>query len=479
MLTIPFSLAAALLAGCATDDGSDSAAPASSQPAAVSDESTIQHYASAETCAGCHPRQYEEWKQSMHRYGARSPVFEGMYLKAYRDSAGEVGPFCTNCHSAEAQADNDPGSITVAERDALELEGITCTFCHSATGHDGPTGDMNIAHNDGTVRLGPYDDPVSAGYHEAGKGDFIVKPEFCGSCHDVFKFPGLQIEEAFTEYVSGPAAAEGTRCQDCHMGPEPGVPSKRPMGPSAVISGKTFPDREQVSHRWIGPDYTLLPDFPYADDLQASADARAEYLTQTQKLLEHGAHLLDAGAVRNGETVTVTVNVENQTKGHNVPTGFTSERQLWVAITATDRNGQVVFQTGNEDSYGDVRDIHSWDVQDGVVELDDQLVNFQSTNVMLQRGYNENGQYDDDANDGEIQLAEFPFQAQYVDRHSLEPLEIRPLTYTFRCSAAPCSMDVSLHYRNLPPYALRALQRDQYIEKLHEFTIGELSVDVQ
>jgi hypothetical protein len=149
-----------------------------------------------------------------------------------------------------------------------------------------------------------------------------------------------------------------------------------------------------------------------------------------------------------------------------------------VAITATDRAGNIVFQTGDEDDYGDIRDSHSWQVQDGSVPLDTQLVNFQSTNVMLQRGYNENGQYHDTPDDGTIQLAEFPFQAQYVQRHSLEPLEARPLPYTFQCAQPPCTMAISLHYRNLPPYALRDLEVTEYVEKLHEFVIGELTVDV-
>ena len=467
----------ALLLACQT--GADSADPAADLAAAPKAAIEPPHYPSAETCAECHPRQYAEWQQSMHRYGARSPVFEAMYLKAFRDSAGEVGSFCTNCHSAENQADGDPGSQTVAERDSVEMEGITCTFCHTAIGHSGPTGDMNIAHNDGSVFVGPYADPQAGDKHKAAQGAFIQQADFCGSCHDVFKFPGLQIEEAYTEYLAGPAPGLGQRCQDCHMSPDPGLPTARPMGPSAIVDGVAYPDREQVSHLWIGPDYTLLKDFPYADDLERSAQARADYLVQSEALLRRGAGLQGAEVTVSGDTVNLTVVVENLTTGHNVPTGFTSERQLWVAVTATDAAGDVVFQSGDEDIYGDIRDTHSWEVQDGTVDLDDQLVNFQSTNVMLQRGYAQNGQYHDDDDDGSIHYAEFPFQAQFVQRHSLEPQEARPIPYVFDCPDQPCHIEVSLHYRNLPPYALRDLQLDEYVERLHETLVDSLSLETE
>ena len=38
-------------------------------------------------------------EQSMHAYAAHSPVFDAMAQKAFRDTSGEVGTFCTSCHS--------------------------------------------------------------------------------------------------------------------------------------------------------------------------------------------------------------------------------------------------------------------------------------------------------------------------------------------------------------------------------------------
>ena len=40
------------------------------------------------------------------------------------------------------------------------------------------------------------------------------------------------------------------------------------------------------------------------------------------------------------------VQVKNGTDGHNVPTGFTGERLVWLEVTVTDREGTVVFKSG-------------------------------------------------------------------------------------------------------------------------------------
>ena len=69
-----------------------------SQPPVVESVLPGEAYESAEACATCHTRQYEEWSQSMHAYAALSPVFDAMAGKAFRDSAGDVGSFCTGCH---------------------------------------------------------------------------------------------------------------------------------------------------------------------------------------------------------------------------------------------------------------------------------------------------------------------------------------------------------------------------------------------
>ena len=462
------------LAACtqATDTGSSSVEADSGSAAEAGT------YESAEVCAECHERQYDEWRQSMHAYAALSPVFDAMTAKAYRDRAGEIGTFCTGCHTPQGTAAGEPGYYTAAERSETSKEGITCDVCHTATASHTTTANANLVNDLGGPKLGPYGDPSDAG-HPAAQGDFISEPRLCGSCHDVFMFPGLRIEEAFTEYAESPAAEAGTTCQDCHMGPEPGVAAERSWGPSAVVSGEEYPDRELTSHRFVGPDYSLLEDFPYPDDLERSAAAQEEYAGQIQTLLENAVELSAVDIALDGEQLQLTAFVRSLTNGHRVPTGFTSERQLWLHVEAVDRaTGDVLYESGDLDSYGDLRDSHSWEVITGDVALDEDLVNYQSKNMAYARDYREDGTFDEANEDQdaaqEVEEVVFPFDANYISKQSIEPLEERQHEFLLGTWDGTSTIDVTveLKYRNLPPYVLRALELEQHIEKLRTFTIG-------
>jgi hypothetical protein len=52
----------------------------------------------------------------------------------------------------------------------------------------------------------------------------------------------------------------------------------------------------------------------------------------------------------NGDLIAVMVNID-QTVGHKFPTGFPS-RRAWIHLTVTDKNGSVVFESGNYDNEG-------------------------------------------------------------------------------------------------------------------------------
>jgi len=434
-------------------------------------------YESAEACKSCHERQYEEWSQSMHRYGAVSPVFDAMTAKATRDTSGEVGTFCTGCHSPIGFSEGEDGTVTAADRSETSKEGVSCDVCHTAVHLDGPTGNANIIHDHSGVKYGPFGSSRTKG-HSSEAGSFLSSPELCGSCHDVFAYPGIQIEEAYTEYQSSPAKEAGVRCQDCHMSRTPGAVAEPEMGPIVSLEGD-YPDRPLSSHRFVGPDYSMLDDFPYPDDLERSAEAQAEYLTQVQTLLSNAARLwiVDCIRVPGTDEVVVQVALESLTSGHNVPTGFTSERQLWVEVTAQSADGEVVYQTGDLDSYGDLRDGHSWAVRSGEISLDADLVNLQSKNLMVELDFDDRGLpfY---ADEPEENYSIFPFEAQTILKNSLSPGEVRYLRgMSFRTSAET-SISARLRYRNLPPYVLRDLGLSSLVERLKIFDISADSCEV-
>jgi len=421
-------------------------------------------FSTAQECASCHPTHYDDWSQSMHAYAAHSPVFDAMAQKAFRDTSGEVGNFCTSCHSPIGAIYGESGASTAETRSELSKNSISCEVCHSAVNHVQPVGNLSLEFSTTGEKYGPYGTSDNEG-HESSYSDLVQSPEFCGSCHDVYNFPGIRIEEAYTEYSQSPAKEMGLSCQDCHMGTVPGQPSARSVGPIAVVEGKTYPDRKLSSHRFIGPDYSLLDTFPYADDVNASSIAQEEMFTQIQQLLENSIHIAEIRHIEeeiNGQIQTVVeVDIESLTAGHNVPTGFTSERQLWIDITILSADG-VALESGKLDQNGDLFDNHSEFVQMNPLDKDLNLVNFQSKNIKRQ------GLPDFPI----LEEVIFPFDADYIQKHSIKPMEIRTVRYVMQ-KRSYITVQASLKYRNLPPYLLRALQLDHLVPRLRVFTLDE------
>lgn len=438
----------------------------------VEDVGADVEFMKAAECGECHPSQYDEWRQSMHAYAPLSPVFDAMAQKAFRDTSGEVGTFCTGCHTPIGTIQGEDGSTVAAQRSTISRDGVSCDVCHSAVSHDTPIGNLSLNFaTDGAV-YGPYQSAFDDG-HDSKQKEIFNSPELCGSCHDVFNFPGLRIEEAYTEYTTSPAAEMGQTCQDCHMSFTPGTTSSRPSEPIAYVDGQTYPNRSRSSHRFVGPDYSLLDSFPYADDTEKSQLAQEELKGQIQILLENAVQIGDISIERQVEnspnTHKLSLYIESLVAGHNVPTGFTSERQLWVEVTVRSSSGDIVFQSGNLDENLDLYDAHSWVVQHNPTLEDKQLVNFQSRNILRH---------------GEVELPTieetvFPFDADFIDKRSIKPLEKRLVSYEFPAVAnGTYSVSVRLRYRNLPPYLLRALQLDDLVPRLEIFTIDAVQIEL-
>ena len=268
-------------------------------------------------------------------------------------------------------------------------------------------------------------------HNEAKVFDPIKSSTFCGSCHDVTLFNGFRLEEAFSEYRVSPAAAKGITCQDCHMGKIQGKVSGYDEGPAAVVGDEPTKTRKLTSHLFSGPDYPVIHPGIFPHNEKASAfktmrewlefkhkegwgtdkfednlpknykfpkawesvddryDAR-EILNDQFELLEfakrkrlevlkNGFVIRDAVVDRaDRRGLAFRVQVGNATDGHNVPTGFTGERLVWLDVKVRDRAGNVVFQSGDRDPNGDVRDNHSAYVHAGKVKRDPYLFSLQS-----------------------------------------------------------------------------------------------------
>lgn len=80
----------------------------------------------------------------------------------------------------------------------------------------------------------------------------------------------------------------------------------------------------------------------------------------------------------NDKKIIFRVEVKNATDGHNVPTGFDAERLVFLQVTVEDNEGNVIFQSGDLDPNGDLRDAHSVYVHNGELSKDKYLFNLQS-----------------------------------------------------------------------------------------------------
>ncbi len=81
---------------------------------------------------------------------------------------------------------------------------------------------------------------------------------------------------------------------------------------------------------------------------------------QRHQILRRAIQFGDFEVARNDrEGIEFSLEVVNATDGHGVPTGFDAERLMFLQTTVCDKNGRVVFVSGDRDPNGDVRDLHS------------------------------------------------------------------------------------------------------------------------
>lgn len=252
-------------------------------------EGLEDRFPSANTCATCHPKQYEEWSVSPHAYAQMSPVFNAFQGAVLQLTNGTNGDFCIRCHSPVGMNLGEKPFMANMERHPTSREGITCVVCHrlknpfgKVSGRlpivegsifdpvYGPKGGEEVKRvvESDSFQVNTEEGRAGRAIHrDAVEFAQISEPALCGTCHDVNLYNGFRLEEAFSEYKSSPAAARGVSCQDCHMGKKQGVDAGYPRGPAAVIGGQPTEKRKITSHLFAGPDYSIVHPgiFPHND----------------------------------------------------------------------------------------------------------------------------------------------------------------------------------------------------------------------
>jgi len=326
----------ALLQGCEAEQATP--APSPRATATAPQRLALEDLKNPESCRTCHRLEYEQWASSMHAYASADPVFIAMNQRGQRETGGELGGFCVQCHAPMAFRDGLTADGLNLQEAPAWAKGVTCYFCHNATsvGDSHANADVMLAGDD--VMRGSFLG-IDPGVHGVAKSELHDPYSFksstlCGSCHDVVNGHGVAIERTFREYSSSvsslenfPSESGGVSCQGCHM---------RYSGDD-YVSRVPYPGlqkRPRYNHRFPAVDVALI-DFP----------SRREQRQETICALSDSAFVRSISRIALGAGSEFRVAIETDA-GHAMPSGAAQDRRLWLQVRAFGRDGKVLFESG-------------------------------------------------------------------------------------------------------------------------------------
>lgn len=279
-------------------------------------------------CLPCHDAQFREWSSSMHAYAAEDPVFLAMNQRMLRETNGEAGSFCVNCHAPMAVR----LGLTTDGSNLADLptysRGVTCYFCHTVDAVEGTHNNPLRLADDGVMR-GGIRDPIKAMPHKGAYSPLHDReaPEsssLCGACHDVVSPHGSHIERTFAEWKSSLYSQPGQlSCSKCHMDGRDGQ--------AAQLAGA--PTRKVHDHSMPAVDIALTPFF-----------GAAEQRAAVQRLLDQS--IITKLCVKQTPLgISADVTLDNAFAGHAFPSGAAQDRRVWVELQAF-KDGARIYASG-------------------------------------------------------------------------------------------------------------------------------------
>ncbi len=277
---------------------------------------TIMNPQSAQTCRSCHVDISQQWSNSAHASADRKGnlLFGRMYFTSMRETRGATMVKCGPCHETMSFVTNDFEKL----RD-VSSEGVACVFCHSIASTGGAPGSVPPVTLEIGPYLGPIRNPATVKDHASKYSEFILKADYCGTCHQYQNQNGILVSDTFGEWKRSKYAKTGVTCQQCHM----------PGGPARASS--LGPIRPRVAdHTFRGPEQ--------------------------DKALKEAATLTLRVGKREGDQLHVIATVTNVGAGHAIPTG-NDQHLLLIRMRATDQEGHLLwendpFQDWNSSIFG-------------------------------------------------------------------------------------------------------------------------------
>ncbi len=392
-------------------------------------------------CRSCHTQQYEEWSGSMHAYALKDPVWNALNTEGQRAYVGALDQGCVKCHGMiGSRAGEMPwGGFEIDSLTPVAQEGVTCDLCHTVSGITAIE-NANVLLAPGNVKYGTITDPVANTAHESEYQPLYKTSEYCGACHDIVVNDKLGLETTFAEWQNGGFANTGKTCNDCHMPTYVG--SAAPGAPVRTLHRHTF----------IGTDLAFI-DFPQ----------KAEQLSLVKELLQNAVSLkvLAPDTATAGSQLTFNVQLTNDKTGHDVPSGASFLRQVWLDVTVRDGSGALLFSSGQLDSNMDLMDDES-----ELSQRDSSLFNLQST---MRRA------------DGSKTM--LTWDVVSLDNPALRAGQTQSAPYSLQIpptAVGPLSISATLKYRSFPPWVIRSLNLQSLLPiAIIDMNSGAATVQIQ
>ena len=327
---------------------------------------------SSSECVKCHKKEFEEWVPSLHSISGRDLVYDksidvNVELKKHHHGK-ELSRFCDSCHTPIEVAMGKNNPINTVEPSDVQTEGLACIFCHTATkadpelGNGAVTFDLNKAYDNlsgSAILASPRDHARAFGSVETSK--LLKSSEFCGACHNERYYPPitpstkvLHAQSTYDEWKNSWYAKNNITCQDCHMNYEPEKFIANLQ--KGIIKKPT-----RYSHNFWGGNHVLVDTslkekliFLRAGILPGITEKEYMKLLKKQskglkKFLKAAAKVEIISQKIKGDTLEVKVKVSNVGGGHNLPTGVTDQKHIWLELKVSDNNGTVLYDNGKTD----------------------------------------------------------------------------------------------------------------------------------
>lgn len=279
---------------------------------------------------------------------------------------------CTKCHAPmgwrQAIQNGDSGYTMVQmKQNALAKDGVSCTACHQIKNTNfGMQSSYSGGYIITTERLiyGPYQNPLagpminSVNYTPVYSAS-ANQSELCAICHTLFtptvnysgQITGYFPEQTpYIEWKNSIYKTGGIQCQTCHM-PVTNTPIDISTSPPFDTTKRT----PYWKHLFAGGNSfvgKILRNNVDSLFLSASPQHFDTTLFYINKSLKESSLNLSSNTAYSSGILNVAVTVENNT-GHKIPTGI-PYRRMWIHLKVSDQSNNVVFESGNWNSSGEI-----------------------------------------------------------------------------------------------------------------------------